>query len=275
MRIMPKITKIEVQKKNKERFNLFLDDTFEMGIDINTLVYFNLKKDDDVDAATMQQIQQYEQYRQGVNLAIQYISYRKRTEKEVSQYLIKQEIAESVVAQVIAYCYDERLIDHEDYAESLKNTMIQTTDKGPEVYKQKLYQAGIETSIIDSYTDLYTQQQPIENIVKTAQKIINQKKGPIVKQKEKLTQSMLQKGYTFDTISTILNELDFNTTEETLDNLLQGELEKVYNKNRRKYDGQKVIMKTIEALMRKGYKYDKIKSKLEESGITDGTEEIE
>ncbi|MDT4051410.1 recombination regulator RecX, partial [Staphylococcus arlettae] len=96
---MPKITKIEVQKKNKERFNLFLDDTFEMGIDINTLVYFNLKKDDDVDAATMQQIQQYEQYRQGVNLAIQYISYRKRTEKEVSQYLIKQEIAESVVAQ--------------------------------------------------------------------------------------------------------------------------------------------------------------------------------
>ena len=272
---MPKITKIEVQKKNKERFNLFLDDTFEMGIDINTLVYFNLKKDDDVDAATMQQIQQYEQYRQGVNLAIQYISYRKRTEKEVSQYLIKQEIAESVVAQVIAYCYDERLIDHEDYAESLKNTMIQTTDKGPEVYKQKLYQAGIETSIIDSYTDLYTQQQPIENIVKTAQKIINQKKGPIVNQKEKLTQSMLQKGYTFDTISTILNELDFNTTEETLDNLLQGELEKVYNKNRRKYDGQKVIMKTIEALMRKGYKYDKIKSKLEESGITDGTEEIE
>ena len=35
------------------------------------------------------------------------------------------------------------------------------------------------------------------------------------------------------------------------------------------------MMKTIEALMRKGYKYDKIKSKLEESGITDGTEEIE
>lgn len=41
---MPKITKIEVQKKNKERFNLFLDEQFEMGIDIDTLVKFNLKK---------------------------------------------------------------------------------------------------------------------------------------------------------------------------------------------------------------------------------------
>ena len=41
---MPKVTKIEVQKKNKERFNLFLDGEFEMGIDIDTLVKFNLKR---------------------------------------------------------------------------------------------------------------------------------------------------------------------------------------------------------------------------------------
>lgn len=41
---MPKITKIEVQKKNKERFNLYLDEEFEMGIDMDTYVHFNLKK---------------------------------------------------------------------------------------------------------------------------------------------------------------------------------------------------------------------------------------
>lgn len=41
---MPKITMIEVQKKNKERFNLYLDGAFEMGIDMDTLVHFNLKK---------------------------------------------------------------------------------------------------------------------------------------------------------------------------------------------------------------------------------------
>ena len=41
---MPKVTKLEVQKKNKERFNLYLDGVFEMGIDIDTLVKFNLKR---------------------------------------------------------------------------------------------------------------------------------------------------------------------------------------------------------------------------------------
>lgn len=50
---MPKITKIEVQN-NKERFNLYLDDEFEMGIDIDTFVYFNLKKGQLVEAAEME-----------------------------------------------------------------------------------------------------------------------------------------------------------------------------------------------------------------------------
>lgn len=51
---MPKITKIEVQKKNKERFNLFLDEQFEMGIDIDTLVKFNLKKGQQLEVMTWQ-----------------------------------------------------------------------------------------------------------------------------------------------------------------------------------------------------------------------------
>ena len=54
-----------------------------------------------------------------------------------------------------------------------------------------------------------------------------------------------------------------------LDDLLQKDLEKVYNKQRRKHDGNTLKMKTIEALMRKGYNYDKIKIKLAESGILD------
>ena len=247
---MPKVTKIEVQKKNKERFNLFLDGEFEMGIDIDTLVKFNLKKDQILEPSDMQNIQEYDHYRRGVNLAIQYLSYKKRTEREVIQYLEKNDI------------------DHEDYAESLKNTMIHTTDKGPEIYRQKLYQLGIEVTIIEKYVEAYEQQQPLDDVIKVAEKVMKSKKGPEAKVKQKVTQSLLQKGYKFETIQLVMNEIDFSQDEETLDHLLQRDLEKVYNKNCRKYDSDKSVIKTIEALMRKGYNYDKIKSKLEESGIS-------
>ena len=272
---MPKITKIEVQRKNKERFNLYLDGEFEMGIDINTLAHFNLKKNQEVSPAEMADIQSYEQYRQGINSAINYISYRKRSEREVVKHLSDQEISEPVIAQVIAFCYEQKLIDHEDYAESLKNTMIQTSDKGPEIYKQKLYQAGIETHLIEDYAARYEEEQSLDQVVKVAEKILRQKKGPPAKVQAKVKQSLLQKGYTYEMIDRAFQEMDFSQDEAVVDELLQKDLEKAYNKYARKYDGNQCRMKTIEALMRIGYSYDKIKTKLEESGITNGTEEIE
>ena len=45
-----------------------------------------------------------------------------------------------------------------------------------------------------------------------------------------------------------MSELNFSQDEETLDNLLQRDLEKVYNKNCRKYDGQKLMMKPLKRL---------------------------
>ena len=173
------------------------------------------------------------------------------------------------VQKVIEYCYKEQYINHEDYAESLKNTMINTTDKGPEVFKQKLYQVGVEPNIIDRYVKRYEEEQPIESIIHVAKKIMKTKKGPVVKVKQKVMHSLIQKGYTIETAQNVLNELDFAQDEEVLDDLLQKDLEKVYNKQRRKHDGNTLKMKTIEALMRKGYNYDKIKIKLAESGILD------
>lgn len=54
--------------------------------------------------------------------------------------------------------------------------MILTTDKGPEIFKQKLREAGIEQNIIDEYALLYNEEQPLNKIIKLANKILKQKK---------------------------------------------------------------------------------------------------
>ena len=46
--------------------------------------------------------------------------------------------------------------------------MINTTDKGPEVFKQKLYQVGVEPNIINTYVKRYEEEQPIESIIHVA-----------------------------------------------------------------------------------------------------------
>ena len=103
--------------------------------------------------------------------------------------------------------------------------MIHTTDKGPEIYRQKLYQLGIEVTIIEKYVEAYEQQQPLDDVIKVAEKVMKSKKVLKQKVKQKVTQSLLQKGYKFETIQLVMNEIDFSQDEETLDHLLQRDLE--------------------------------------------------
>ena len=122
---------------------------------------------------------------------------------------------------------------------------------------------------------MYESEQPFEQILHVAQKIIKQKKGTPMQIKSKVSQSLMQKGFTMGTINEVMSELNFSQSEDTLDEMLQQDLEKAYRKYDKKYEGRQVIQKTIETLMRKGYKYDKIKIKLKESGLEDGTETFE
>lgn len=267
--IMRKITKIEVQKNNASRFNIYIDDSFELGISDDTLVKLNLKKGDDVTPEFLTQIKQQEFQQQAIQQALNHLSYRKRSTREVYNHLAKQDFPENVINHAIEYCKMQNLIDHKDYVESLKNTMIRTTDKGPEVFRQKLMEAGIEDSLIQQVVAQYEVEQPFDKIVKVGNKIKEKKQGPSKKRQQYVQQSLMQKGYTLETIKDVLETLDFSEDPEMMDNLLQRDLEKVYNKYVKKYDGYQLKMKTTEALMRKGYAYDAIKLKLEESGIVD------
>ena len=51
------------------------------------------------------------------------------------------------------------------------------------------------------------------------------------------------KGYKLETIQLVMNEIDFSQDEETLDHLLQRDLEKVYNKNCKNMTVIKVLLK--------------------------------
>lgn len=65
----------------------------------------------------MENIQKYEHYRLGINMAIQYLSYKKNW-KEVRQHLQQNEISDIAIQQVIDYCYRESYINHEDYVKA-------------------------------------------------------------------------------------------------------------------------------------------------------------
>lgn len=52
------------------------------------------------------------------------------------------------------------------------------------------------------------------------------KKGPEIKIRQKVLQSLIQKGYSMDVVQQVIAELNFEQDENILDDLLQKDLEK-------------------------------------------------
>lgn len=260
-----KITKIEVQKNNKERFNLYINGEFFAGIDAATYVHFNLKKDLILSDDMLIQIGEYDGYRVAINKAVQYLSYKKRTEKEVRDYLTKIEVNPQATDKAIEYCKVNGYINHEDYCVSFMNTMLNTTDKGPVIFAQKLKELGVEQSLIDKYTHQFESAITEERIDKIAAKISRKyekkQSGRMIQQK--IMQTLIQKGYNLD----IANDALKNVKIETNEDALQTQLEKEVNRFARKYEGFDLKQKVIQSMMRKGFEYDIIIERLKDSGL--------
>ncbi len=79
--VLKKITRITVQQKNKNRYNIFLADEYAFSVDEAILIEFGLRKGLELDEAAINKIVQKEKLYQFYTQSINYLSYRMRTKK--------------------------------------------------------------------------------------------------------------------------------------------------------------------------------------------------
>ena len=82
------ITKIEIQKRNKERVNLFLDGEYAFSISTELVYKEGLKTKDEIDSDKLKIIADHESQIRCKNSALRIIEKSWKTEKEVRDKLI-------------------------------------------------------------------------------------------------------------------------------------------------------------------------------------------
>ncbi|MGR1337467.1 recombination regulator RecX, partial [Streptococcus agalactiae] len=91
-----------------------------------------------------------------------------------------------------------------------------------------------------------------------------QNKLPLKALKDKLMQSLTTKGFDYQIAHTVIQNLEIEKDQELEEDLIYKELDKQYQKFSKKYDQYELKQRIINALMRKGYQYEDIKSALRE-----------
>lgn len=265
-----KISKITTQKQ-QGRYNIFIGERFAFGVDEAVLIRYQLAKGMVIDEALENEIKAYDHERKAYSRALNFLSHRLRTEKEVRDDLIEKEF-ESVVDSVIEKLYELKLIDDLEYAKSYVRTQDRLTGKGPYQITQALKKKGIKEEDIEIALEEYEDDSRYENAMQWAEKTLKRSKNhSSIQAKQRIQRTLIQKGFDSEIIQMVLAEIEFEKDEDEEWDALVYAGEKAW----RSYQREELYergQKTQGNLYRKGFPFDLIKRFIEMKKETEDDE---
>ncbi|WP_433748195.1 recombination regulator RecX [Falsibacillus pallidus] len=264
------ITKISKQVKNDERYNIFLDGKYAFSVDEDVLAKKRLQKGQELSDLDISEIQFHDDIRKGYNMALNYLTARMRTEKEIRTYLKDKEVEESIIPEIIFKLNQYKFINDEEFAIAFVRTQAATSNKGPVTIKRELAEKGVHQNFIERALEEFPFDQQLENAMKLAEKVVRQNQNLSESNvKQKIQQTLMRKGYSSNVIQEALIEVEFekDTDEEWEAILYQGE--KAYRRYS-KFEGFEYKQKMKQALYRKGFNMELIDRFLEHKEEEEG-----
>lgn len=267
--MLRKITRITTQKKQKHRYNIFLNtangDEYGFSVNEDILIKFRLEKGMELEKEYIETLKKQDNLHKVYTLTIHFLSYRIRSEKEVITYLKKKEVDDEQIAEIIKRLKQEKLINDQQFADMFVRSRMNTSSKGPKIIQQELYEKGIGGQIAENALEQYTPAQQKEKIQKLlSKKIKTTSKDSFQKQMNQARNTILQKGFDqqliLSAMQTMDQEEDVNQEWEALK--FQGE--KLYHKHVKKHEGFQLKQKVMEGLYRKGFHFDMIQQFVDE-----------
>ncbi len=147
------ITKIEVQKRNPKRRSVFIDGKFAFGLDEEVLYKSGLKKGESLTQQRIDEITDEERRKEAKDAALRFLSFRRRTEKQVREKLKKKEFDEKTIDATIDKLKEFDLINDLEFATSWVRDRLALKPRGKKLLRQELWKKGIRRDIIDQVTE--------------------------------------------------------------------------------------------------------------------------
>ena len=202
-----KITSIKPQKRKQDRVNIYIDDKFSFGLSQDIIYKFGLYVDMEISDEFINEILLKEEERKVLDSALNFLSYRARSEKEVYTRLTQKEYPHNFILSAIAYCKEHGYINDKEFALSFIRDKTNINKYGPKKLKYELYKKGVSQSIIDEVliSDKDTEyEMALELGLKRLDRYKNDSKDAIYR---KLGGFLQRKGYSYDIVYKVLREI--------------------------------------------------------------------
>lgn len=210
---MRKITKIEAQKNNKSRVNIYLDGEYAFPLSLEAVLQNNLEKGDNLKEEELEKYLQESELEKLLNKVINFISYRPRSRQEIIDRLYKytseyKEKRKELIQSTLAQVEKKNLIDDLEFA----IWFIQQRQAHRPRSKRKLFSEllskGVDSKVIKKALKK-TEFNEIKQLEKILLKYLKRKTTSLPQSipknlKNKLIKYLLRKGFPYPLIKTAI-----------------------------------------------------------------------
>lgn len=207
-----KISALRFQKRNKDRVNVYIDGEFAFGlaaIEAAHLRVGQVLSDEDIARlnATDEEQKAYER-------ALNYLSYRPRSEMEIRRNLYKKGVDGEVIDRVIERLAQAGLLDDAAFARYWVDNRVRFKPRGSRALRYELRQKGVSDAIIDQILQDFDDEENARRAAEAgARRLSHLERRDF---ERKLQAYLARRGFSYTVIKPLVEELWDEMQDEVL-----------------------------------------------------------
>ncbi|MGG7176278.1 recombination regulator RecX [Clostridium paraputrificum] len=210
---MGKITKIEVQKRNKDRVNVYIDEVYAFAVNAELVYKKGLKTNMEIDEVKLKEVAKEENLSKCKNTALRIIERSYKTEKEITDKLIEKGYDMDSIKPTLEFLKEYNFINDESYTKMYVKDRMRS--QGSQKIKYALMRKGVEEEAIASALENIDKEDEMQVAMELARKKYSQlskREDDKYKLWNKLCRFLIGKGYDYslakDVVKKVVNVED-------------------------------------------------------------------
>lgn len=203
------ISDIQVQKKNANRFSLFVENQFLIGVSEATLSQLNLKKGVTITPSLFQKIIESEDRFSAREYLFRILSRRDHSRKELQDKAYKKGYSGNFIEEILDEFEQKEYINDSKFALSYASDKFEFNNWGPYKIRTQLFKKGISKQVTEEviqnvFGDEAIKESMVELIQKKKKRYLRE---PEEKRRKKVFDFLMRKGYDSEYILKYMDEL--------------------------------------------------------------------
>jgi len=198
------ITKIKKLRGRRQRYSVHLDGVPALELSDWTIGKLGLHTGDNLDEETIEKIKSTEAETQAKNNAVNYLSYRQRSSKEMIDHLIKKGFTRECAEEVTRQLQSARMMNDLEFTRAFVRDRLKRKPTGQALLRMQLIAKGIPSSMADTVlADLISPQNQQASALQAAMRKIQITRSSTInlddeKQKKRLLDFLLRRGFSYE-----------------------------------------------------------------------------